>query len=294
MRIRYHSFVCPVVLVLLAMGIGGCSSPSTPTSKSPKPSAGSKATDDPDPKAPNDESFTPEEYIRLGLPGQDREWSGDDMVKAEKVLASLTQKGYRNLPRYKSERSGEVFARLTSAQNLEQFRNGSLPLEARFPQFFNYLQASNQILSLYVSAFLKKEARDSELVELVGAEFRSTVVMLELIDEFLPTIKKDDPSYQVRMQGLEQTKRGLASAVAGGLQMLTERENYRGSELARLVGYMQETLPLIVPRLPPGSRTETMYRLEKMQEDPAMKDLQPSLQNLYLKVKAALEKGKAP
>ncbi len=85
-------------------------------------------------------------------------------------------------------------------------------------------------------------------------------------------------------------KRGLASVVAGGLQTLTERENYRGSELARLVGYMQETFPLIVPRLPPAARDETLIRLEKLQADSAMKDLQPSLRELNLKVKASVPK----
>jgi len=96
------------------------------------------------------------------------------------------------------------------------------------------------------------------------------------------------------MLGLERMKRGLAAVVAGGLQTLTERKSYRGSELARLVGYMQETFPLIVPRLPPVARTEVLIRLEKMQEDPAMKDLQPGLGALRLKVKASLEKGRAP
>lgn len=88
-------------------------------------------------------------------------------------------------------------------------------------------------------------------------------------------------------------KRGLASIVAGNLQTLTERDDYRGSELARLVGYMQETFPLIVPRLPSGARNETMIRLEKMQEDPAMKDLQSGVRELQLKVKDALKKSTA-
>jgi hypothetical protein len=238
--------------------------------------------------------LTAEEYLRLGLPAHDREWSGDDMAKAEKVLTLLTQKGYRQLPRYKSERSGEMFARLTSSQNLRLFKNRTLPLDARFPQALRYYQASNQVSKLYLSGFLKKDVRDSELVEIMGSMFRSTVVIFDLVDEFLPTIKKDDPTYQVRMQGLDRMKGGLASIVAGGLLTLTEKEFYRRSELVRLVAYMQETFPRIVPRLPPGSRTETLLRLEKMQKDPALKDLQPGLRELYSKVKASVKKGSNP
>ena len=277
-----------LILISLAVLVGG-----NPSAKCYRPAdqqGGQKSNAPADPKAPRDESLTSEEYIRLGLAAPSREWSGNDLAEAEKVLASLTQKGYRQLPRYQSERSGEVFARLTSPQNLDLFRNRSLPLDARLPQSLSYLQAGNQIFKLYLSAFLKKEARDSELVELMGAQFRATVVVLELVDEFLPTIKKDDPKYEVRMQGLEQMKRGLASIVAGGLQTITERESYRSSELARLVGYMQETFPLIVPRLPSDAGAETLIRLEKMQADSAMKDLQPVLRELHLKVKASVPK----
>ena len=290
MNLRRSTLQCFTALILLTLVGSGCSSSSTPAVQP----NGSKGGAPADLKAPGDESLTSDEYLRLGLPAQDREWSGDDMVKAEKILASLAQNGYRQLPRYKSERSGEMFARLTSPQNLDLFQNRTLPLDARFPQALNYYQASNQVFKLYLAGFLKNDVRDSEIVEVMGAQFRSTVVMLELLDEFLPTIKKDDPTYQVRMQGVDQMKRGLASIVAGGLQTLTEKESYRGSELVRLVGYMQETFPLIVPRLPPGARTETLLRLEKMQVDPALKGLQPGLGELHSKVKAAVEKGTAP
>ncbi len=277
-------------LVLLTLVGSGCSNSPTFPGQAHSSKGGAPA----DPKPPADDSLTSEEYLRLGLPAQDREWSGDDMVKAERTLASLVQTGYRQLPRYKSERSGEMFARLTSPQNLDLFKNRTLPIEARFPQALNYFGAGNQVLKLYLAGFLKKEVGDSELVELMGSQFRSTVVILELVDEFLPTIKKDDPKYQARMEGLDQMKRGLAGVVAGSLQTLTERESYRESELVKLVGYMRDTFPLIVPRLPPGARTETLLRLEKMQEDPALKDLQPGLGELRSKVKASVEKGAAP
>jgi hypothetical protein len=293
LRIIYRYLFYQVVLGLLAICFQGCGKPSAPTPESPTTSTRTKPIFSIVPKIISDESLTPEEYIRLGLPAHDRDWSGDDMVKAEQVLSSISKEGYRKLPRHQSERSGEVFARLTSAENLDLYRNRSLPLEVRMPQAMNYFQASNQINKIYLSAFLKREVRDTELLELMGAMLRSSVAMLEIVDEFLPTINKDDPNYQVRMQGLEKMKRGLADVVVGCLQTLTERESYRGSELAKLVGYMQDTVPVLVLSLPPGSRIEITSRLEKMQNDPVMKYLQPGLQNLHLKVKAELEKKPA-
>jgi hypothetical protein len=274
MQNQKFSLACSAGWILLLLAVPGCSKTSA------KPDSSESKSDD---------SLTSEEYIRLGLPAQDREWSGDDMVTAERLFTSLAQEGYGRLPRYKSQRSGEVFARLTSGQNLEVFRTRSLPFESRLPQALKYIQATNQILKLYLAGFLKKQVRDSELVELLGEQFRASAVMLELVDEFVPTLNKDDPSYSARMQGLEQMKAGLASVVTGGLQTLTESDSYRSGELVRLVGYMQETFPFIVPRLPPGSRAETMMRLDKMQDDPALKELQPGLAELRTKVQNSVQ-----
>jgi hypothetical protein len=57
---------------------------------------------------------------------------------------------------------------------------------------------------------------------------------------------------------------------------------------------MQEAFPLVVLRLPPRARAETLIRLEKLQSHPAMKDLQPGLGELHLKVKASVEKRATP
>jgi hypothetical protein len=111
--------------------------------------------------------------------------------------------------------------------------------------------------------------------------------MLKCVDEFVPTIRPDDPKYAVRMHGLETMKQGLATTVGGCLQTLTERDIYTTAELLRLVGYLQETFPSIIPHLPADSQQETRVRLEKMAHDPAMKDLQPAIGKLLETVKTS-------
>ena len=95
------------------------------------------------------------------------------------------------------------------------------------------------------------------------------------------------------MQGLDRIKRGLAEVVSGGLQTLTERATFRTSELVKLIGFEVVSFPQIVPRLLPADRTATLARLDEMEKDPALKDLQPGLGALRLKVKSAVEKGTA-
>jgi hypothetical protein len=294
MRLRQSSLLCANALALLVVADCGCGKPSTQSSKTSDRQAGSNAGAPADAAAPRDDSFTTEEYVHLGLPAPDKAWSADDMAKAAEVLGAIAQQGYQHLPRYKSKRSGEMFARLTSPQNLDFFKNRSLPLGSRMPPLLDFGQANTHIFKLYLPGFVNKEIRDTEIVELWGAQLRSTTMMLELLDEFLPTITKDDPKYQVRMRGLDRVKRGLAEVVAGGLQTLTERATYRTRELVKLIGFEEVSFPLIVPRLLPADRTATLAQLDKLQNDTTLIDLQPSLGVLRLKVKDAVEQAEAP
>ncbi len=237
MRLRQSFLLCASALALLTVVDCGCGKPSTQSSKISDRQAGSNAGAPTGAVDASDESFTTAEYLRLGLPAPDKAWSADDMAKAAEILDAVAQQGSQHLPRYKSRRSGEVFARLTSPQNLDFFKDRSLPLGSRIPPSFGFGEASNRIFKLYIAGFVKKEVRDTEIVELWGAQLRSTTMMLVLLDEFLPTIKKNDPKYQVRMQGLDRMKRGLAEVVSGGLQTLTERATFRTSELVKLIGF---------------------------------------------------------
>src|SRR5580704_15216011 len=101
-------------LFVFALGCGQKSQPAA---------APAKAAAD----APTDQSLTTEQYVELGLPAPDRPWTGEEMTQAAEVLSRIAAGGAERLPRYRSERSGEVFARLTSADNLEVVTRDSLP-----------------------------------------------------------------------------------------------------------------------------------------------------------------------
>ena len=262
---------------------------SLPAAKSPARPIEKESAAEPAPVA--DESLSSDEYIRLGLPSPDREWSGEDMAAAEKVLASVAQGGYQRLPRSESVRSKDVFSRLTSDSNLDLFRNRSFPIEARFPELLKYMDAHRRVLLMYISGFTKSQVRDSEIVELMGAQLHLAALVFELTDEFLLTIDKNDPTYSTRMQGVERVKKGAANVVMGTLQMLTEQPTYRASELRKLVGHMQETYPVLISHLSSGSRTEALVKLEKMQDDPQMSELQPGLRELLEKLREVVPGG---
>lgn len=286
MRIRGRWFVG----LTLAIVTAGCGSKPAPVAKSPEANA-SKTTGTVPAINQGDGSLTPEEYVRYGMPAVDREWSGDDLTRAEGVLSGLSKRGYQILPKYQSERSGEVFARMTSVKNLELLRNKSQPVDTRFTQAVEYYDASSRLLKLYLTAYVKKGVKENDLFELIGARLRLAVVILDLGDEFVASLKQDDPNYQSRLQGLEGMKQGLASVVSGSIQTLKARGKTPVEDIAKLVGSMQETFPRIVPQLPLDARVETLVEVTRLRDDPEMQDLKSKLQELHSTVKAAMDKS---
>ncbi len=272
-----------IINIILFIALGCSGNPADPASDSGL----SVATDDQQIKRhaktlspPLDESLPLQEYIEAGMPAYDRSWAGNDMMRAATALKSLTQAELSHLPRYQSERSGEMFQRITAKDNLDFYRNQSLPVQQRLPDVILYGQGNQQILLLYRNAFQGNAVADSEVVELMGGQLRLQVVLLGLMNEFLPTLDENDPTYPARLAGVKQMKNGLATVVSGCLDTLTESHAFRSSELKRFISYLGVTLPVIFPDLPEGSQTETITRLKVFSKEPSMQFLQPELDKL--------------
>jgi hypothetical protein len=233
---------------------------------------------------PPDRSLSVDDYIQRGVPAYDRIWSGTDMAKAASVLASVAQKEPGQLPRYQSHRSGILFARITADENLGLYRNRSLPVGQRITEALAYLESHNAIGKLYLKSYNQNATGDSELVEVYASLLRMWLTLMPLLDEFIATLDKSDPSYSVRMGGLNKVRTGLATSVSAVVETLTERQSYRTSELKRLASNMTQTLPKLLPYVPDGTRTETMVRLRSLGSDPKMHDLNPELAELIYTV----------
>jgi hypothetical protein len=148
---------CAVALMVLVLVATGCASASAPSPGSIR-SDGAAAQG-----AAEDVSLSARDYIARGLPAPDRIWLGNDVETAANVLATLAEQGHGQLPRAGSARSGEVFTRMTSADNLAYYRDRTLPLNARLPLALTHLQAGSQLLKLYLAQFLTNDVRDTEM-----------------------------------------------------------------------------------------------------------------------------------
>ncbi len=292
---RLIFFLC-AALVLLALCVCGCSGGSgrsTSVSKLPlEPPVQEEPLAESKPRV--DESLTTEEYLRRGLPPLDRDWTPDDWLKAAKVLLAVRLKGAEQLPRYKSERSGAVFAHLTSMAVIDRIRQkGGSPAD-QFPLVLNVFQARAQIFKLYLAALEFSNEFDSEVVEMMAMQYRTLAVLFDLTEAYLATFKKDDPSYAVRAEGIDKMKRAAATLLGVGLAMLTQRQSFRLSERRRFVRAMEETFPRILPHLEAPVAADIVTQVDRLIADPSLKELQPDLQELARTIKPSPQNKHAP
>ena len=239
------------------------------------------------PEPPADKSLSMDELLKAGFPAHDRDWVSTDVRAAAEILNAIAAKDATQLPRYRSERSGRAFERLTADANLDIYRNKTLPLSQRLLGAIEHLNSMNQVLKAYIEAFTRQNVGDSEVIELLGAQLRSAVVMTSLTDEFLPTLDKNDPKYPARMEGLKTMKGGMAQMVFGTLITLTESEAYRPAERKRLIGHMQGTFPKILPALLEDSRTEARQQIRNYVKDPRLQELSEDLEKLLTAIEKA-------
>lgn len=263
-----HSIVVNLIIPVLAAGLigGQVTTPSV---------------------APN-HSLPSRAYIERGLPAADRDWTGEDYAQAATVLKSLATNDATQLPRYASPTSGAVFARIVSLDNLKLYRSKTLADPQRVTTAGTLLQNFSQMMVIYGSVSNPKHAFDSELVELFRYTLEVCRDIMPLVEAQAESIPLNDPDRETRLKGREQVREGVASIVSGCLRAITDKANYRASELVRLADTLEQTLPGIIPFLPPSVQQELPIRIQRMVEQEA----DPGLKQRLTRVGVALGKSK--
>ncbi len=218
-----------------------------------------------------DVSLTPVEYMDLGFPASDRPWTTPDYQVVFRTMQTLP---VERLPRTTSPKSCPVVDRLTNPDNLGFFVNRTLPLDQRLVPCIDLVDSANGISKLYLAAHSRAPVFAEDIIRMQGFMLQAVVVELRLLDEFLPTLDKSDPSYPTRMAGLEQMKSGMAQMIQGVLVVLAERKSYTAKARAEFASTVSATFPKIAPHLPPLSRQEftaTLRRIASEEKDTSVK-----------------------
>ncbi|MDB5347670.1 MAG: hypothetical protein JWP89_6047 [Schlesneria sp.] len=287
-----------IVLGLFSFAVGCEQTSSTAPSKKELPSSDAKQKSGPSrddrPQETltedlEDRSLTTDQYVKLGFPKCDRPWSSADMSRAAKVLTEIAKRDPRELPRYESAKSGEVFARITSDENLDSIRKKSWPISVRTGFALQYLHAATSIGKLYGAAAIEQKAASDETTEILGLTLRIAVVLKDLSDEVLPTLDQNDPTYAVRVKGLKQMTAGLGPVLQGLMTQALTTKKLKPETRIRMLEYLDKTLPTLVKVLPTKAREDVRAKLKTLSERPEFAEHQQDFRPLLEKISQSLE-----
>lgn len=204
--------------------------------------------------------FAANRYVELGVPAPDREWVGRDYLD---FAAAIKSTEMTTLPTLGDAAGREVLERATNPQNFSFFRNKLIPIPQRLQSGLDLFQGLNALLMAYANAANQGQKISRELVLLMNMTLRTSVVSLDLIDEFMAGLPTDDPLKEQRAAGLQQVRNGLTNVFGGAETSLSERKFYSASDLSLLLATMAETLPRFISILSPNSIVELRRKLER-------------------------------
>lgn len=241
-----------------------------------------------------DTSLANDAYVEKGVPAFDRIWTGGDLAKAVNKLAELDAGEACVLPRYQSQRSGALFARLCEIKDSDNLTDKNLALNLRVPDGVQRMLASSKLLGLYVARQQQQQVSDRDVVEITGAVVNVMARFARLVNE-IPKLEESDPNFAKQQQGRQQFESGNTQTLAGVLQMLGETETHALPARQRLLELCEEPFVALFSNATPAGRKELAVKLREMVQDDKFAPLQPTLGRLETRIaKLRLAESTAP
>jgi hypothetical protein len=283
------------VALLLMSGCGASTKPADPPKVTTNPAAEKSAPEQESATVgvPVDGSLTTEAYVKLGLPSPDRTWTSSELAKAAKVLAELSERDASQLPRAGSAKSGKVFSRITSEDNLKVLKSKLVPLPVRVGFALQFLQASGSLSKTYSAALAQDQVSGDESTEVLGQNLRVGVEISSLSKEVLASLDKEDKTFEVRPGALKQVKSALGPITQKMIAQAVESKKLTPEHREKALVYIDRYLPEILRTLPPEIRQEAVAKLKGLSEKPEFAGQEKLIHSILDKLSQATEDAAA-
>lgn len=178
-----------------------------------------------------DLSLTVKEYQSKGMPDIDTIWSEDKLMKAHITLGSIRTKNFRTLPVKNSKKSGAVFSRIISKENLSFLNDSSKSLHDKAYQIQSVGPFLNEIGRMYTDNFRSEQYYSEELIDIYISEMYVRKRMLELAEEIMNSKEPEDISMQA---GRPAIVNGYVNLITTLIGQQNNTKAFSGRELKKL------------------------------------------------------------
>lgn len=203
----------------------------------------------------------------LKMPPVERQWSERDYATA---LTLFRQGSAADLPRAASP----VLQQLVNPQNLAILTDTKMPLDSRLRLGARLVQATTDILRLYLAALNQDPSRNDDVIWVEAFMLQEASILVRLADQSLAGVDPAKPDYAERAGGLTQMKAGLREVVVGCIMALQSNDPAAARTREHLAGVLNAEWPKIAALLPPSQKHEIEAALKLLaahEADPGVK-----------------------
>jgi len=229
-----------------------------------------------------DGSLTLEEYVEKGVPASDRAWAATTYKLAADALSKLAAKDVALLPRWKSPRSGPLFARMTNRENLDLNDLPTQPRSKRILTVADYLEAVSTLLKTYLNAHAKRPSLGHELAALQALAMNAMARMVRLMEEDIATEPASGPGRARVEKGRAKVVSGMAGMLTGNLDSFSELENYDADDRLVLAASIASDGVVLLAGLPPLSQLEMCNRIRTTAKSEVVLDVRAALERALI------------
>ena len=178
-----------------------------------------------------DLSLTVKEYEAKGMPDINTPWPEDKLMKAHVALAGVRTKNFQQLPRRDSRKSGAVFNRILSKENLSFLDDPSKSLYDKAFEIQSIGPFINEIGRMYTDNFKQEQYYSEELIDIYVFEMYVRKRMLDLAVQIMDS---RDPQVIPMQSGRTAIVRGYVNLIGFLIRQQDKTKSFSARQLKRL------------------------------------------------------------
>ena len=192
-------------------------------------------------KKETDYSLSLTEYAEMGMPDPDKIWDSDDFLAAYDVLSKLKWENPRGLPKKGSERTGILFDRMISLENLTFLKEDTLKLNEKALLLMNYLPIYENWHYIYTDVRLTVQYHHRELIDIQLFGLSIIELMLDYADQ----IQKSDDPVDIYLSKDDRSIRNMyVTFILATLKFQKDLSTFLPSDIERLTDIIIESIRL--------------------------------------------------
>ena len=210
-----------------------------------------------------DLSLTLKEYQEKGMPDIDTAWPEDKLMKAHITLGSIRTKNLLKLPRRDSRKSGSVFSRILSKENMSYLDDPSKSLQDKAYEIQSMGSFINEVSRMYTDNFRAEQYYREELIDIYIFEMYVRKRMLEVAEQIM---NSKDPEVIGMQAGRKGIVNGYVNLIITMISYQEKTKAFSARQLKKLNNEVSISIKENIQYLDSENKLEISDEIKKITE----------------------------